>query len=341
VLIWADLARAALLGSIPVAAAGGWLTLAQVYAVATLAAVCTTFFDLADRAYLPTIVPRSELLRANGALSATSAAVEFAGFGAAGVLVTVLTAPIAILIDAVSFVVSAVILGSIRVPEGPPPLKADREPVLTEIVEGLRVVTSDPILRGLTAGTMGLSAMWGVVGAGWLLYATDDLGLDPAVIGVVAALGGFGSLLGAVVAGRVAGRFGVGRVVLGSLVVAALATMLIPLAPAGAPLVAVAFLLAQQLVGDSAITVFDVTEVSVRQARVPERQLGRVNGTVHTAAVVAQLTGTILGGVVGALFGLRIALLLGPLGVVVGLIGVWASPVRRQRSVEPATDAAA
>ncbi len=207
--------------------------------------------------------------------------------------------------------------------------------MLTEIAAGLRVVVSDPILRGLTAGTMGLSAMWGVVGASWLLYATDELGLEPAVIGVVAALGGFGSLLGAVVAGRVAGRIGVGRAVMGSLVLAALATMLIPLAPAGAPLIAVGFLLAQQLIGDSAITVFDVTEVSVRQARVPERQLGRVNGTVHTAAVVAQLAGTLLGGIIAAVFGLRVALVLGPIGVVLGLIGVWLSPVRRQQLVEP------
>ena len=115
VLIWADLVRAALLGSIPLAAAGGWLTLPHVYLVAIVAAVCTTFFDLADRAYLPTIVARSELVQANSAMSATSAAVEFAGFGAAGVLVALLTAPIAILIDAVTFVVSAVVLATIRV----------------------------------------------------------------------------------------------------------------------------------------------------------------------------------------------------------------------------------
>ena len=338
VLIWADLVRAALLGSIPLAAAGGWLTLPQVYLVAILSAVCTTFFDLADRAYLPTIVPRAELVRANSALSATSAAVEFAGFGAAGVLVALLTAPIAILIDAVTFVVSAVILGTIRVPEGPPPREgrpragADRDRRGT----AGRRRRSDP--PGLTAGTMGLSAMWGVVGASWLLYATDDLGLEPAVIGVVAALGGFGSLLGALVAGRISGRLGVGRAVMGSLVLAALATMLIPLAPAGAPFIAVAFLLAQQLIGDSAITVFDVTEVSVRQARVPGRQLGRVNGTIHTAAVVAQLAGTLLGGMVAAVFGLRVALVLGPIGVVLGLIAVWMSPVRRQRSVDQVAD---
>jgi Transmembrane secretion effector len=107
VMIWADLGRAVLLGSIPVAAIGGWLTLPQVFLVSALAAVLTTFFDVADQAYLPSVVGRADLVRANGALAATLSAVEFAAFGAAGFLVSLLTAPIAILIDAVSFVVSA------------------------------------------------------------------------------------------------------------------------------------------------------------------------------------------------------------------------------------------
>ena len=115
-LIWADLGRAVLLGSIPVAAIGGWLTLLQVFVVSALAAVLTTFFDVADRAYLPTVVGRPDLVRANGALAATSSAMEFAAFGVAGFLVNLLTAPIAIAIDALSFLVSAVLLGTIRRP---------------------------------------------------------------------------------------------------------------------------------------------------------------------------------------------------------------------------------
>ena len=179
VLIWADLGRAVLLGSIPVAAIGGWLTLPQVFVVSALAAVLTTFFDVADRAYLPTVVGRADLVRANGALAATSSAIEFAAFGVAGFLVNLLTAPIAIAIDALSFVVSAVLLGSIRRPEPPPPPASEREPVLDEIREGLRLVVRDPVLRGLAWGTMGLAAMWGVFGATWLLFVTDDLHLDP------------------------------------------------------------------------------------------------------------------------------------------------------------------
>ena len=305
VMIWADLGRAVLLGSIPVAAIGGWLTLAQVLLVSSLAAVLTTFFDVADKAYLPTVVGRAELVRANGALAATSSAMEFLAFGAAGFLVKLLTAPIAIAIDACSFIISAGFLGGIRRPEPPPPPAADREPISTEIREGMRIVVRDPVLRGLLWGTIGLAAMWGVFGSTWLLFANGDLGLDAAVIGVVAALGGFGSLVGALLAERMAGRFGLGRLVVASLLVAALGNLLIPLAPAGMPLVAVAFLVGQQLIGDTAVTVYDVTEISMRQARVEDRHLGRVNATVRVVMVLAMLVGTVVGGLVAEAVGLR------------------------------------
>ncbi len=339
VLIWADLGRAVLLGSIPVAAAGGWLTLIQVFVVSALAAVLTTFFDVADRAYLPTVVGRPDLVRANGALAATSSAMEFAAFGIGGFLVNLLTAPIAIAVDAVSFLASAALLGSIRRPEPPPPPASEREPVMHEIREGLRLVVQDPVLRGLAWGTMGLAAMWGVFGATWLLFVTDDLHLDPAVIGVVAALGGFGSLLGALLAAQAVRRFGIGPVVVASLLFAALGNLLIPLAPAGLPVLAIACLFGQQLIGDSAVTVFDVTEVSVRQARVGDRQLGRVNATVRVAMVMAQLTGTLVGGLLAEVIGLRGAAFLAPVFALLGAWALFASPVRGLRTVgspEPA-----
>jgi MFS family permease len=336
VMIWADLGRAVLLGSIPVAAVGGWLTLAQVLLVSSLAAVLTTFFDVADKAYLPTIVSRAELVRANGALAATSSAVEFLAFGAAGFLVKLLTAPIAIAVDACSFIVSAVFLGGIRRPEPPPPPAADREPIGAEIREGMRIVARDPVLRGLLWGTLGLSAMWGVFGSTWLLFATGELGLDAAVIGVVAALGGFGSLVGALFAERAAGRFGLGRLVVASLLVAALGNLLIPLAPAGMPLVAIAFLVGQQLIGDTAVTIYDVTEISMRQARVEDRHLGRVNATVRVVMVLATLVGTVAGGLLAEAIGLRAAAFLGPLFALAGAIGLYRSPVWRVGRVDDA-----
>lgn len=334
VMIWADLGRAALLATIPAGALGGWLSLPQVFAVSGLTAILTTFFDVADRAYLPTVVDRADLVRANAALTATGSAVEFAAFGSAGILVARLTAPIAIALDAVSFVVSAVFLASIRRREPPPPPAAARAPVLVEIREGLAAVRHDPALLGLAWGSMGLAAMWGVFGATWLLFANRTLRLDPAAVGIIAALGGLGSLAGAVVAASTTRRLGVGPAAVAAIVVAAVGNALTPLAPAGAPVIAIAFLLGQQLVGDTAVTLFDVTAVSVRQARVDDRRLGRVNATFRVAAALAQLAGTLVAGLVAEAADLRTAAWLAPAFALAGAVALARSPLRPVRTAD-------
>ena len=210
VLIWADLGRAALLGSVPVAFALGVLSFPQLLVVSGLAAILTTFFDAADNAYLPTVVERDGLVEANSALAASGSAAEFMAFGISGFLVQILTAPIAIAIDAVTYLASALLLGTIRQEEAPPPKPEDREPVLAEIRVGLRLVRHDPILRAFVGAQMALAALWGIFGATWFLFVLDDLELSPAVLGVVAGVGGASSFIGAVVATRATGRWGVG-----------------------------------------------------------------------------------------------------------------------------------
>jgi MFS family permease len=328
VLIWADLGRAALLASVPMAFALGALTFWQLLAVSGLAAILTTFFDSADNAYLPTIVERDQLVDANAALSASGSASEFMAFGISGFLVQIFTAPIAIAIDACSFVVSAILLGSIRKPERPPPPKADREPVLHEIREGLRLVIHDPVLRAFAGAQMALHALWGVFGAIWFLFVLDELHLGPAVIGVIAGVGGASSFLGALVAPRATRRWGLGPVVIAALLLAAVGNAFIPLAPAGLPVVAIGCLLLQQLIGDSAITVFDVSDISVRQSLVHDRALGRVSSTFHVASVLAQLAATLAAGLLAEAVGLRLTAWLAPIGGLAGAVIVWASPVR-------------
>jgi len=335
VLIWADLGRAALLGSIPLAYALGTLTYWHLLLVSGLAAVLTSFFDAADNAYLPSIVERERLLEANSTIAASTSAAEFVGFGISGFLVQVLSAPIAILIDAVTYLISALLLATIRRPEPPPPTREDREPVLVEIRDGLRLVLHDPILRAFVGAQMALAALWGVFGAIWLLFALEELGLGPAVVGIVAGIGGFASFIGAVVAGRATRRFGIGRVAVGAMLLAALGNAFIPLAPAGLPLVAVACLVLQQLVGDSAVTVYDITEVSVRQTLIRDRALGRVASTFRVAAMVAQLIATIGAGLLAEAIGLRATAWLAPLGGLVGAAILWASPVRRMMTLPP------
>jgi len=335
VMIRADLGRAVLLGSIPVAFLAGWLSLPQLFLVTTLASVLTTFFDAADGAYLPTVVERDELIQANGALAASGSAAELTAFGVGGVLVSVLGASLTIAIDALSFLLSALFLRSIRRPEIPPPPAIDREPVLTEIRVGLRVVADDPVLRALAGANMAIGALFGVFGATFLLFASEVLSLSPAAIGIIASFGGAAAFAGAVVAGRATRRFGIGSVVVVTLLLTAVGNAFIPLAPASLPLAAIACLLAQQLIADSAETVFSITDRSIRQARVRDRTLGRVNATLRVAMLLAQLAATLAAGVLAELFGLRLVTALAPVGAVVGAAFVWRSPLRSMRTLEP------
>ncbi len=333
VLIWADVGRAVLLLSIPVSFAFGTLALWQLIAVAGLAAVLTTFFDAADNAYLPTIVERQRLVEANSALAASGSVAEFAGFGISGFLVQLLTGPITIVINAVTYIVSAVLLLSVRSPEAPPPPREDREPVLEEIRHGLRLVRHDPVLRAFAGAQMLMSMLWGVFGAVWFLFALDELGINAATVGIVAGIGGASSFLGAVVATRSTRRWGVGPVAIAAMLLAALGNLFIPLAPVGMPFVAVLFLVGQQLIADSAITVYDVTETSVRQSLVSDRELGRVSSTFQVASAAAQLVATIGAGLLAEAIGLRLTAFLAPLGGLLAALVLYRSPVRSLREL--------
>lgn len=337
VLIWADLGRAALLGSIPVAFALGVLTFWQLLIVSGLAAILTTFFDSADNAYLPTIVERDRLVEANSALAASGSAAEFMAFGISGFLVQALTAPIAIAVDAVSFLVSAALLGSIRGEEAPPPPRENREPVMAEIREGLRLVIHDPVLRAFAGAQMALAGLWGVFGATFFLFVLDELHLSPAVLGLVAGVGGFSSFIGAVIATRATRRWGIGRVAIVAMLMASVGNAFIPLAPSGLPVIAIMCLVMQQLVADSAVTVYDVTEVSVRQTLVDDRALGRVTSTFHVGAVVAQPAATLAAGLLAEVIGLRATAWLAPVGGLIAAAILFWSPVRSLRAL-PVTE---
>jgi MFS family permease len=328
IMIAADIGRAILLGSIPVAFVAHALGMTQLVIVAFLAAVLSTIFDVADRSYLPTVVTRQQLVGANSALTASGSVAEFSSFGIGGFLINIFTAPIAILVDAASFLVSALLLGAIRKPEPPPKPVHHREPVLKEIREGIRITAGSPVLRALALAHGGTHIAWGVFGTGYLLFAREQLDLDPAATGVIAAIGGIGSFLGAVLAPMAVRRFGVARTILGGMLLFAFGDLLIPLAPAHAALLGATFLITQQLVGDSGGTVYEIVETSLVQTNVDNRVIGRVNASFFTFTTLMTLVGVILGGVAGEVFGLRTAFFVGVLGAVLSIVVVWLSPVR-------------
>jgi MFS family permease len=239
----------------------------------------------------------------------------------------------AIAIDAVSFVISAVLLVSIRRPEPPPPPAHERQPVLEEIRDGAREVARSGTLRALALAHAGNHVLWGVFGTTYLLFATREIGVDAATIGVITAVGGAGSLIGAAVATPLAGRLGVGMAMIVGLVGFTLGNALIPLAPAGAVLVGGAILVAQQLFGDSAATIHDVLETSVKQAVVDDRLLGRVTASIDFLTTIAALVGSVGGGILAEAFGLRVAMAFGLLGGVASVLALWLSPVRHLRVI--------
>jgi MFS family permease len=332
IMIVADLGRVVLLGSIPVAALAGVLSLPQLLIVAFLAAILTTFFNTASVAYLPTVLEKSRLIAANSTLSASASVAEFSGFGISGFLVQILTAPIAIAFDAASFLVSAVLLATIGRQEPPRPAIVAREPILDEVRAGWRVVAGSPILRAIAASHSATHVLWGVFGTTYLLFATREIGLGPAAIGLITALGGAGSFVGAAVAGRLATRFGIGRSMVVGLLGLSIGGALIPLAPSGAILVGAVFLIGQQVIGDSAGTVYDILETSLTQSIVDGRVLGRVNAIVEMFTTLLALVGSIGGGIVAELFGLRAAMAVGVLGGATAIAFIWFSPIRTMRT---------
>lgn len=325
VMIAADLARAALLFSIPAAAFAGALTMGQLYVVAGAAAVFTALFDAAYPAYLPTLVGRENIVEGNAKLAASASVAEMGGFAAAGALVQFLSGPIAMLVDAVTFVISALSLGWIRTPEPQP--KELRESATREAVEGLRVVWREPTLRALVACATTNRLAGGAFGAMYMLFAVRDLGLSPAAAGIIAGCGGLGSLAGSMLAEPALRRLGAKVTLIAGFALGGAFQGLVPLAH-GTALRAGLFLLCAQIVGDGLMTIAFVNDVSLRQLLVPDRLLGRVSATANVLGVVAMPVGALAGGIIGQLASPRAALAAGAIAFSLAALWVVTAPIR-------------
>ena len=334
VMIAADLARASVLLLVPLAALVGVLSLPVLLAVAALVSVLNVAFDVAYQTYLPTLVRRDDLIEGNSKLTAAASVAEAVSFSAGGWLVQLLSAPFAVAVDAATFVASALFVRAIEAPEPHPSGETGIAPassLFTEAGEGIRLVWWDAALRALVGSNAGLAFSSGVFGAAFLIYVNQVLGFSPGVLGLIFALGGIGSLLGALAAGRLA-RLPIGPVLIACLVIAAAGQALTPLATS-AGLVGAGLLIAQQFVSDPAWTVYEINQVSLRQAMVPDALLGRVNATVRVTEVGAQIGGALLGGYVGDAYGARAALVAGVAGTLAGALWLVRSPIRSLRGM--------
>jgi predicted MFS family arabinose efflux permease len=334
-MIWTDLGRAILTLSIPIAFWLDRLTLTHVLVVGALVSIMTVMFEVAHEAYLPTLVESDHVVEANSKLAATASVAEVAAFSSGGALYQLIGGPLTLLIDAFSFIVSAVTLAWIRKPE-PAPVPSGNEPgvasTLREAREGLALVVRNPLLLMLT-GAEGLSSIFGgMMGTIYVLYISRELAIEPAVQGILYGVGGVSSFVGAALAGRVLRRYGLGPSLVWGGLIALTGITLVPSAFGPCWLV-LAFLVGQQLLNDGVDTISNIHLTSLRMTVTPNEYLGRVNATWRVASWLFILVGTGLAGVLPGWIGLR-ATFFAAIGFrVLGWIWLTLSPVRHIREM--------
>ena len=336
IMIATDYGRAILLLAVPVSVAFDVLRIEYLYVIALAIGMLSLLFGIASRSMLPSLVAREELVEANGKLAVGRSASEVTGPGVAGGLVQLFTAPIALIVDALTFVASAFAVQSIRTPE-PEPVSSGSQDFVKEAVHGLALIRRSRVLLPLAGVVGGVAIFNAMFEAVWLLYVSKDLGLKPVTFGIIFSMGGVGFLLGALLANRLIGWTGIGRAVFLGVVIAALSDMATPLA--GGPVIAIAALLtvASFLFGLGA-TVFRVAQVSLRQASTPISLQGRMNGAMNSLEVGLVPIGALLGGVLGELIGLRWTLFLAAGGELVAVLCILPSAVWSMRDLPTPSD---
>jgi len=332
ILVLGDLGRAVALASVPLAYAFDALTIWQLYAVGFLVGVCTVFFDVAYQSYLPSLVDRSQLVDGNSKLEVSRSGAALAGPGLAGALIGAVTAPYAILLDAVSFLASAGLVLRIRRAE-PLPEPTAKPSMRRELVEGLRYLLGHRFWRPL-AVTVALSNFFNTLAFSiFLVYAVRQLDLSAALIGLVLGVGNVGWLLGAVAANRLSARLGVGLTLVGSAMVFGPALLLVPAAPQSQP---IPFIVVALILASFAGIVFNVTGLSFQQAVTPDRLLGRLNATRRFIVWGVIPLGSLAGGALASLIGLRPTLWVGAIGGSLSFLPLLFSPVRSIGPMEEA-----
>ena len=335
ILVISDWGRAAALATVPLAYLFDALTLTQLYVVGFAVGVFTVFFDVSYQSYLPSLVRREQLTDANGKLEVSRSAAQTAGPGVAGGLVSLLTAPYAILADSLSFVASALFVTRIEREELLPDADAERGRLRAEIADGLRFVLRHPILRWNLV-YVGLANFFGnVMFSIFLVYAVRDLGLSAATIGLIGSLGNVGLVGGALVASRLASRFGAGPVLIATAAASGWSLLLIPLASGD---LAIPLLVASGLGFGFCVVVYNVTGISLMQAITPDRMLGRMNASRRFIVWGVIPLGMLLGGVLGSSLGLRETLWVGAIGNSLAFVPLLASPMWSIKTIADAEE---
>jgi len=330
-MIAADVGRAALLASVPLAYALGMLTFAQLYAVVFLTGALAVLFNVSDASLFQAIVARERFVEASSLVNGSRAFSFVAGPSVAGLLVHAVTAPGALLLDAFSFLASGAMLGRIR-PDEPRP---DHEP--GGVTTGLRWIAASPVVRSTLLATATINFFNFVFWALFVLYATRTLGVSSGTLGLVLGAGAVGGIVGSVIATPLTRRLGVGpTLVLGS-VLFPVPLLLVPLAH-GSEAVVLGYLFLAELGSGLGVMLLDINAGSLFAAVIPNRLRARVSGAYTFVNYGIRVLGSLAGGLLGTWIGLRPTLWIGAAGAILGVLLLLPSPVLRIRELPEAVD---
>ena len=324
-LIISNLGRAFLAFSIPIAAVFGFLRIEQLYLVAFLSGAFSIVSDVAGMAFLPSMLEKEQLVEGNSKFGTTESAAMIAGPSLSGALVQILSAPLVIFIDAVSFLFSAVLIWQVRVPEVL--IEKEKRGIWTDIGEGLRFVYGNEILRPLAESIAAYFLFRQIVLTLFTLYAIRELHLEPVWLGVIFSALGFGFLLGALTVKSITRRFGIGRTLLGANFINIAALALVPLASGSIVLLVTLFAISHFLHAFG-VQISGINLMSLRQAITPNRLQGRMNASFRFVNVGMMMFGALIAGFLGELIGLRATLFVGAVGMVIPFLRLLFSPIR-------------
>jgi MFS family permease len=332
ILIQANLGRALVIGLIPLGAYLGFLRIEYLYVVAFLVGVLTVFFDLAYQAYLPSLIAREQLMEGNSKLQASASAAEVGGPGLGGVLVSLLTAPYALLVDAISYLVSVATLSSIKRREPEPEKDPDQPPTFAAIRDGFAFTLENRYLRPIAGEAATFNLFEQAILTVFVIYAVRELDLSAGLLGAIISAGAGGALLGSIIAAYPVSRVGLGPTIVGSMVLACTAPLLMPIAE-GPRLVLVPLLMFAFFIYGIGLGISSVHAVTLRQSITPDRLFGRMNASYRFFTYGAIPLGALLGGFLAETIGLRPALFTASFGLLTSLAWVLLSPVPRLRAM--------
>lgn len=330
-VVASSLALALTLGAIPAAAAVGWLSLPLLYATTLLAGVQVIFLEVAYLSYLPFLVPPEHRADAQRDIELTQSGGQLIGPTLGGVLVQALTAPIAILFDAATYVVAALAALGLRAGRAATHVADGTAGMVAQIREGIRLVVGERVLRAVTLATATFVFWTTAYTAIFVLYLVRDLHLGALAVGVVLACGAVGGIAGAALAGPVGRRFGSGPTMAGALILGGVGAAVAPLAHLVSRPGALVVAGASQLVAWAGQQVHTVHQVPVRYALCPDHLHGRVNATIRTTVWGSSTVGALLGGALGNLAGLSAALVVAAVAAAGAAGWIVASPARHLR----------